>query len=372
MKTAQAVDTSRYMPAAEVLNELMASPLPREGKAFLAAASVETLLPGTDGYLRWPYMWSPFRCLFGFQQWTGSLATFPNWPGNAQFDTHAAGVWQDEPATYKDAAAVTGHSSFSPQDQITNNWTIAQAAFMAKGGGDLLATLQASGLGKINEFLSATWPEGCDVNFPARYALAFSLFPEVATHPPPLPPPIPPAPPPPPPGTMDTQTIPLGLQFSFPITGTLHGQAIPVPSDALKSEDTSICRAFVLGSTATLTGLALGRTTVSGADRSIDVSVVAAEPDHLEFDLSQGTFSPMSPSSPSPSAVVRMPMMVCVVMLVLAAIAGLSRLQSEPAPPSQIAVAPLPEPYVDKTFCFGPERRPARSLEECRRLGAVR
>ena len=81
------------------------------------------------------------RCEFGFQEWTGSLATFPDWGGNAAHNTHAIGVWQDEPATYARIVALTGNPGFEPPDQVVNNWALAVDVY-----GDLLAALHANGL----------------------------------------------------------------------------------------------------------------------------------------------------------------------------------------------------------------------------------
>ena len=80
---------SPFQPAQEIVDELRAeTALPREAKAALVAWSAE-LGP------TWGFTWSPFRCLFGLKEWTGSLGAFPPWPGDVidGVRTHAAGAW---------------------------------------------------------------------------------------------------------------------------------------------------------------------------------------------------------------------------------------------------------------------------------------
>ncbi len=167
--------------SAEILNELRKSGLPVEAQACMAA------LAETEA--------TSFRSLYDGTLWTGSMASFPDWQGQTGptgLPTHAAGAWQDQPATYRDISALTGDSSFEPQSQIKNNWALATHDFRARAGGeDLLTTLKYGQFEKIPIYLDRTWPGGADKNFPTRYAAnlaALGINPE---------PPPPPSPPPP-------------------------------------------------------------------------------------------------------------------------------------------------------------------------------
>jgi hypothetical protein len=324
------INTGVFVPAQEVVAELLASPMPREARAFLAAASVETLLPSmNDGPLAWPFSWSPFRCLFGFVEWTGSLASFPAWPGDSTHNTHAAGVWQDQPSTYADMAAFTGNTGFTPQDQIGNNWALAVHDYGKRtNGGDLLAALKAEQVDRVSPALITTWPEGCDANFPARYAHALALFPADG---------------PPPPPVADL-SIPLGLEFTCPIAGSVMGHGIPVPADALQSSDVSICRVSIADPKVTLAGLGLGTVHVKGADKDLLVAVVAAQPDHLEVDLSHGTFAMIAAATKGISA--RLPMLAMAGALLLSATmpAGHPTDMDQPAAAAIPEIRPVAEP----------------------------
>ncbi len=169
----------------EILDELRKSSLAVEARACLAA-----LAEGEGG--------ASFRSLYDGTLWTGSMAAFPDWPGKTGptgKPTHAAGAWQDQPATYHDVAAITGDASFEPSSQVKNNWALAIHDFKANsGGGDLLATLQAgpSNLSAVQQGLVTTWPGGADAGFAARYAdnlAALSASPAPQPSPPPSPPP---------------------------------------------------------------------------------------------------------------------------------------------------------------------------------------
>jgi hypothetical protein len=67
-------------------------------KAFLAA-----IAEGEGG--------RTFNILYGSTLWTGSMTAFPPWPGvlvGRGWMTHAAGAFQFEPASYADAAKISG------------------------------------------------------------------------------------------------------------------------------------------------------------------------------------------------------------------------------------------------------------------------
>jgi muramidase (phage lysozyme) len=294
-----------FQPAQAIVDELKASPLPRAAKAAMVALTSEL---GSA----WPYSWSPFRCLFGLQEWTGSLSAFPPWPGatvNGK-TTHAAGAWQDQPATYAEIAALTGNAGFEPQDQIANNWVLAVRDFGARSSGaDLLAALKAGQLAQVSAGLQATWPAGADAEFGDRYTAALALF-DAAPAPPappppppptePPPPPPPPAPPPPatPPPPPPAITLRVGMQESFPIAGTDQDGQPYTPPDALISDDPQICTVTVAPAPsqpetgiATIAALGVGRTLVHGAD--LGISVIVEEPRlvHLAADLTKAVVS---------------------------------------------------------------------------------
>lgn len=167
---------------AEILDELRRSMLAIEARACLAA-----LAEGEGG--------TSFRLLYDGSLWTGSMAAFPDWAGATGptgRPTHAAGAWQDQPATYRDISAITGDSSFEPASQIKNNDALATHDFKARTGGDLLTTLQAGQFDVVAAGLVETWPGGADAGFAARYAdnlAALGTTPAPAPSPPPSPPP---------------------------------------------------------------------------------------------------------------------------------------------------------------------------------------
>lgn len=293
-----AAAAAAFTPAPEIVAELQATSLPREAKAALAALTSE-LGPV------WRYSWSPFRCLFGFKQWTGSLAAFPDWPG-ATVDgapTHAAGPWQAEPATYREIALLTGNAGFFPPDQIGNMWVLGVRDFGrrsppgagphgAKAGGDLLTALKAGQFAEVSTALIATWPAGADQGFGERYTAALALFADTTTPPPTTPPPVT--------APSGPITLRLGTQVSFPIAGTdQDGQPITPAPDALVSDDPQICTARIAtpadvglqptgltgGAVATIATVGLGQTLVRGADLAITITVEAARLAHLTANL---------------------------------------------------------------------------------------
>jgi hypothetical protein len=177
--------------SAEVFAELARAPLPVEARAFLAA-----VFEGEGGV--------SFRTLFGAGKllaahpnvaetaagrlWNGDLGVFPPWPGAILANgvvTHAAGAGQDQPRTWAAIGELAGIVGFAPQDQIAGNWFLAQHDFMARGGGDLLAALQAGRLLDIPTYLGRVWPGGADARFPKRYAANLAVL----SAPPPAPPP---------------------------------------------------------------------------------------------------------------------------------------------------------------------------------------
>jgi hypothetical protein len=163
----------------------VASGVAVELQALLAGLSIEG---GPSGFLS----------LYGDSRahpnaWAGPLDAFPDWPGVKTRRgrgpwTHAAGQWQDEPDTYREAAARTGRAGFAPQDQIVNNADIASHDFAARSGLDLVETLQAGRLRIVQAYLEDTWPYGANDGLEQRYQDNLALL----RQPPPPPPPPPP------------------------------------------------------------------------------------------------------------------------------------------------------------------------------------
>jgi hypothetical protein len=364
-KAPRNIDTSKYVPAQEVVSELRRSALPPEGKTFLTAVSVETLQPGpNDGPLEWPNSWSVFRCLFGFKEWTGPLAAFPDWGGDPAHGTHAYGPWQDEPGTYAGAVAMTGRPSVEPQDLIGNNWVIAVTAAAANGI-DLLATLRAGQLDLVSPALSSTWPEGCDGNFPARYNTALPLF----TNP---------APPPPPPTSNPPITLRIGQEETFPVAGVdQDGQPYSLPADALVSDDTSVCTVTITNGMATVVAVGIGQTQVHGASFLVSVTVPAAQ--HLARIIADWRKAVIMdiPNGMMAAAVLAIGLLLALVPPgddknpTFRSVEAVAPLPPEAAKniPENIPITPSSPQgvFVGSTFCFGPGFTVIRDLEQCRK-----
>jgi hypothetical protein len=133
-------------------------------KAFLAA-----IAEGEGG--------TTFSILYGGTMWTGSMAGFPNWPGvlvGKGWETHAAGAFQFEPASYADAVKLSGRPAFEPQDQIQNAWDYANLIFGSRyKAATLHAVLEAgtkNDLVLIPTYLGNIWIGGADSGFPKRFA----------------------------------------------------------------------------------------------------------------------------------------------------------------------------------------------------------
>jgi hypothetical protein len=79
---------------------------------------------------------------------------------------------QFEPASYAEAAKISGRAGFEDQDQIQNGWDYANLIFGERYGvATLHAVLQAQGnsLLLIPTYLGSIWPGGCDSGFPKRF-----------------------------------------------------------------------------------------------------------------------------------------------------------------------------------------------------------
>lgn len=87
---------------------------------------------------------------YGFPQWAG--AATPAGP------THAAGIYQFQPATWDAVAAAHGLNFTSPTDQAAGAWYQAQADYAARtGGGNLYGDLQAGNYQSVAANLRPTW-----------------------------------------------------------------------------------------------------------------------------------------------------------------------------------------------------------------------
>src|SRR5437588_2877030 len=76
----------------------MASYLPLSPVSFFFTDTATTEIYTLSLHDALPICWSPFLCQFGFTEWTGSLAAFPEWDGmiiNGK-PTHAFGVRSEE------------------------------------------------------------------------------------------------------------------------------------------------------------------------------------------------------------------------------------------------------------------------------------
>lgn len=83
---------------------------------------------------------------FGFPQWGGF--------GNS----HAAGAFQFQPATFDAYATKYGLNFGKPADQNAAAWYLAQDTYTAKTGGNLSDALAAKDYGSVQSALSAVWP----------------------------------------------------------------------------------------------------------------------------------------------------------------------------------------------------------------------
>lgn len=81
---------------------------------------------------------------------------FPLWGGFG--NSHAAGEFQFQPATW-DAVAATHNLNFqNPADQNAAAWYLAQDTYAQKTGGSLADDLAAGKLGQVQSALASVWP----------------------------------------------------------------------------------------------------------------------------------------------------------------------------------------------------------------------
>ena len=157
----------------------------REGQAFLDALAIGESGPRPD-----------YTILYGGAHFLPTTPSrqgyydFPLWPG--QDNSHAAGRYQFEPATWKDVVERLdlGHTikSFrNPDDQDLGAWLLAQDDFHRKGGANLLTELRGGSdddLANVATTLKSTWTSLGPGSFPDRYRAALAALPAPVETPP--------------------------------------------------------------------------------------------------------------------------------------------------------------------------------------------
>lgn len=81
---------------------------------------------------------------------------FPQWSG--QGNSHAAGIFQFQPATWSALAQQYGLNFADAGDQEAGAWYLAQQTYSAKTGGSLYGDLSTGVTSKLNSALAAIWP----------------------------------------------------------------------------------------------------------------------------------------------------------------------------------------------------------------------
>jgi len=81
---------------------------------------------------------------------------FPQWGGFG--NSHAAGEFQFQPATWDAVAAAHGLDFRNPSDQNAAAWYLAQDTYANKTGGDLATDLANGKLSQVQSALADVWP----------------------------------------------------------------------------------------------------------------------------------------------------------------------------------------------------------------------
>lgn len=81
---------------------------------------------------------------------------FPQWGGFG--NSHAAGAFQFQPATWDAEASAHGLNFQNPADQNAAAWYLAQDTYSAKTGGDLATDLKAGKFSSVQSALASVWP----------------------------------------------------------------------------------------------------------------------------------------------------------------------------------------------------------------------
>ena len=132
--------------------------IPIEGYALLDAIAV-----GEDTNPR------DYNELVGGGKFT-DFSEFPKW--NGWRNSHAAGRYQFEPATWHEVAGALGLKDFSPGSQDQGAWHLAQEVYKSFEGRDLLSDLRAGKLWSLTD-LDQTWTS-INAAIGERYRGAFS------------------------------------------------------------------------------------------------------------------------------------------------------------------------------------------------------
>jgi len=138
--------------------------IPIEGLALLDAIAVGESGGKADD--------AAYTILYGGGHFTG-YGAFPQWAGKD--NSHAAGRYQFEPATWAEAAAALKLPDFSPASQDAGAWWLAQRDFKARSNDDLLTYLKSGmTLTVVATVLKQTWTSLSPVTLPSRYAAALA------------------------------------------------------------------------------------------------------------------------------------------------------------------------------------------------------
>jgi hypothetical protein len=81
---------------------------------------------------------------------------FPQWQG--QGNSHAAGIFQFQPATWDALAQQYGLNFSDAGDQEAGAWYLAQQTYNTKTGGNLYGDLSTGNTSKLNSALASVWP----------------------------------------------------------------------------------------------------------------------------------------------------------------------------------------------------------------------
>src|SRR5690348_11371530 len=124
---------------------MVARSIPLEGRAFLNALAV-----GESGEQ------PDYTILYGGRHFTAPPWQFPQWAGKD--NSHAAGRYQFEPATWRAAQKATGVPDFSPDSQDIAAWWLAENDYHRRTGRGLLADLKGlMSVGYVATILQSTW-----------------------------------------------------------------------------------------------------------------------------------------------------------------------------------------------------------------------
>lgn len=87
---------------------------------------------------------------WGFPQWGGV--------GSGSSQSHAAGLFQFQPATWDSVASTYGLNFGNASDQQAGAWYLAEQTYQQKTGGSLESDLQAGKFSSVQSALASIWP----------------------------------------------------------------------------------------------------------------------------------------------------------------------------------------------------------------------